>query len=253
VTTLFISDLHLHPSRPAITALFLAFLRFEAAEAEALYILGDLFEAWVGDDEDGDLADSVRSALRDLCASGVPLFVMRGNRDFLFGPRFAADTGARLLADPCVISLYDQPTLLMHGDLLCSDDRDYLAFRERVRDPAWQEQFLAQSLGTRRAFAAQARAASQHHQASLRDDGSLEMITDVNLVAVEGMLTRFGVTRLIHGHTHRPAIHALRAGGHSAQRIVLGDWYDQGSVLRVSRDGFELSALAQGLSKRDGS
>ena len=243
MATLFISDLHLHRSRPTITSLFLDFLRFEAAQAEALYILGDLFEAWVGDDDNSDLAHTVRSALRGLQASGVPLFLMRGNRDFLIGPRFAAETAARLLADPCVISLYEQPTLLMHGDLLCSDDLQYLAFRKQVRDPAWQERFLAQSLGERRAFAEQARAASQQHQAGLREDGALETITDVNLATVENIMTRFGVTRLIHGHTHRPAIHSLRAGGRSAQRIVLGDWYRQGSVLRVTRDGFELSAL----------
>ncbi len=153
VATLFISDLHLDPSRPAITALFLDFLRGEAAQAEALYILGDLFEAWVGDDEDSELALLVGSALRALVDSGVPVFVMRGNRDFLLGPEFARKTGATLLADPCVIHLCGQPTLLMHGDLLCSDDLAYLAFRQQVRDPQWQENFLAQSLDQRRAFA----------------------------------------------------------------------------------------------------
>jgi len=242
VTTLFISDLHLHPSRPKTTSLFLEFLRVEAAEAEALYILGDLFEAWVGDDEDVELAQSVRQALRRLHDSGVPVYVMRGNRDFLFGPRFASDTGAHLLPDPCVISLYDQPTLLMHGDLLCSDDVQYLAFREQVRDPAWQERFLAQPLPARHAFAEQARAGSQQHQDSLRDKGALETITDVNPGTVEGTMAQFGINRLIHGHTHRPAIHSMRCAGRSAQRIVLGDWYEQGSVLRATRDGFELSA-----------
>jgi len=242
VTTLFISDLHLHPSRPKITSLFLEFLRVEAAEAEALYILGDLFEAWVGDDDDIELAQSVRRALRELSESGVPVFVMRGNRDFLFGPGFAADTGAKLLPDPCVISLYEQPTLLMHGDLLCSDDVKYLAFREQVRDPAWQQRFLAQSLSARHLFAEQARAASQQHQAGLREEGALDAITDVNPDTVNDTMTQFGITRLIHGHTHRPAIHSLRCAGRSAQRIVLGDWYEQGSVLRATRDGFELAA-----------
>jgi len=241
VATLFISDLHLDPSRPAITALFLDFLRDEAAQAEALYILGDLFEAWVGDDDDSELALKVGMALRALGESGVPVFVMRGNRDFLFGHEFAEKSGAQLLADPCVITLCEQPTLLTHGDLLCSDDLAYLAFRQQVRDPEWREGFLAQPLEQRRAFAGQARQASQARQAGLRDDGALDAITDVNCATVESTMERFGVTRMIHGHTHRPAIHALRVHGHSAQRIVLGDWYHQGSVLSATGDGFELS------------
>jgi len=241
VATLFISDLHLDSSRPAITALFLDFLRGEASQAEALYILGDLFEAWVGDDDDSELAQTVAMALRALAESGVPVFVMRGNRDFLLGPAFAGKTGAQLLPDPCVVQLCGQPTLLMHGDLLCSDDLNYLAFRQQVREPEWQEHFLAQSLEERRAFAGQARQASQARQAGLRDEGALEAITDVSSSSVENTMTRFGVTRMIHGHTHRPAIHALRVAGHSAQRIVLGDWYHQGSVLSATSDGFELS------------
>lgn len=243
MSTLFISDLHLDDARPRTTALFLDFLRNDAAQAEALYILGDLFEAWVGDDEGGDLADSVRSALRELCQSGVPVFFLRGNRDFLIGARFAEETGVTLLPDPCVISLYGVPTLLMHGDLLCSEDLAYQAFRAQVRNPAWQENFLAQPLAARQAFAAQARAASQQHQAGLAQANTLETIADVTAATVEQTMTRFGIHRLIHGHTHRPAIHSLRIGGHSAQRIVLGDWYEQGSVLRVSSDGFELMAL----------
>jgi UDP-2,3-diacylglucosamine hydrolase len=243
VATLFVSDLHLHPSRPRITSLFVDFLRSEASEGEALYILGDLFEAWVGDDDDSELADTVRSGLQALHAGGVPVFLIRGNRDFLLGPRFADDTGAQLLADPCVVLLYGHPTLLMHGDLLCSDDLTYQAFRAEVRDPQWQERFLAQDLAARRAFADQARQASQQHQSGLRNEGMLEAITDVNPATVEQTMARFGVNRLIHGHTHRPAIHSLRGPGGSAQRIVLGDWYEQGSVLRASRDGFELAAI----------
>jgi UDP-2,3-diacylglucosamine hydrolase len=239
---LFISDLHLDPARPGITELFLRFLREQAADAEALYILGDLFESWVGDDEDGPLADSVRSALRALTDSGVAAFILRGNRDFLIGARFAEDTGLRLLPDPCVVTLHGEPTLLMHGDLLCTDDTAYQAFRDQVHDPAWQEAFLAQPLPARHAFAAKARAASQAHQASLIGTAA-ESIVDVSAATVETMLARYGIARLIHGHTHRPAMHSLRVAGRSAQRIVLGDWYQQGSVLRASRDGFELSAL----------
>ena len=251
MTTLFVSDLHLHASRPDISALFLDFLRDEAAHADALYILGDLFEAWLGDDADDALAQSVRAALARLRAGGVPLYLMRGNRDFLFGPRFAADSGAVLLPDPSVLNLYGEPTLLMHGDLLCSDDRDYLAFRAQVRNPAWQEQFLAMPLAERACYAAKARAASSERQAGLRDQGELEQITDVNADTVAATMARFGVRRMIHGHTHRPAIHSLRVNGLPAQRIVLGDWYEQGSVLRVSPEGYALTALelpAQGLA-----
>jgi len=239
VTTLFISDLHLDSTRPEITALFLRFLREEASDAEALYILGDLFEAWVGDDEPGEPAGSVRTALRQLADAGTAVFLMRGNRDFLFGPRFAAESGARLLPDPAVVALYGEPTLLMHGDLLCTDDTAYQAFRAMVRNPAWQEEFLGKSLAERQDFAAKARAASKQHQS-----GTMESIMDVTPVAVEATLVRHGVTRLIHGHTHRPAIHTLTANQRRAQRIVLGDWYTQGSVLRVDADGFELAALS---------
>ena len=243
MTTLFVSDLHLHAARPAITELFLRFLREEAAHAEALYILGDLFEAWLGDDADDALSGEVRAALSALAAGGVALSLMRGNRDFLFGPRLAAETGARLLPDPCVVSLYGEPTLLMHGDLLCSDDRAYLAFRAQVREPAWQQQFLAMPLAERAAYAARARAASSQHQAGLIKQGELENITDANAATIEQTMARYGVRRMIHGHTHRPAIHSLRVNGGLAQRIVLGDWYEQGSVLRVSPEGFALTRL----------
>ncbi len=243
MSTLFISDLHLDESRPDITALFLRFVEEQAGAAEALYVLGDLFEAWVGDDETSALAAVVRGALAALTARGVSLHVLRGNRDFLIGPRFAADTGARLLADPCVIMLHGEPTLLMHGDLLCTDDAAYQAFRRQVRDPDWQENFLSQPLAVRETFAAKARAGSQQHQAGLMQDKTLESITDVAPAAVVATMVRYGVTRLIHGHTHRPAMHSLTVAGQPARRIVLGDWYTQGSVLRVSADGFELATL----------
>jgi UDP-2,3-diacylglucosamine hydrolase len=166
---------------------------------------------------------------------------MRGNRDFLFGPGIAARCGATLLPDPCVVDLHGQPTLLMHGDLLCTDDTAYQAFRRQVRDPAWQAQFLAQPLEARHAFAAKARAASREHQ-----QGVSETITDVTPATVEDVMARHGVQRLVHGHTHRPAIHPLTVHDRPATRIVLGDWYDQGSVLRVDADGLRLDALAPG-------
>ena len=248
MTTLFVSDLHLDATRPAVTALFLDFLRGEAAGSDGLYILGDLFEAWVGDDAQGEPATTVRAALRTLVDGGVPVAVMRGNRDFLVGQRFAADTGATLLPDPAVVTLYGEPTLLMHGDLLCTADTAYQAFRSQVRDPRWQAQFLAQPLAAREAFAAKARAASQEHfrqigQKDVGSGGAMDAITDVDGDAVAATLARYGVRRLIHGHTHRPAFHVVDAHGRVAQRVVLGDWYTQGSVLRVSPDGIELSAL----------
>ncbi len=243
MTALFVSDLHLDAVRPEATQLFLDFLRGEAREAEVLYILGDLFEAWVGDDEASPLATQVREGIAALVASGVPVWLARGNRDFLIGTRFADDTGARLLPDPCVVRIAGEPTLLMHGDLLCTDDLAYLEFRAQVRDPAWQSAFLARPLAERHAYANQARDASQQRQGALRDGGMLEAITDANADAVEATMIRHGVQRLIHGHTHRPAVHDLQVGGMPAQRIVLGDWYDQGSVLRVGADGLALSAL----------
>lgn len=239
MTTLFVSDLHLDASRPGITRLFLDFLAGEARQAQALFVLGDLFEAWVGDDEPGEPGASVCAALKALADSGVPVFLMRGNRDFLFGPGIAARCGATLLPDPCVVDLHGQPTLLMHGDLLCTDDTAYQAFRRQVRDPAWQAQFLAQPLEARHAFAAKARAASREHQ-----QGVSETITDVTPAAVAAVMARHGVDRLVHGHTHRPAVHSLLVDDRPATRIVLGDWYDQGSVLRVDADGLRLDALA---------
>ena len=238
MTTLLVSDLHLDAGRPGITQLFLDFLAGQARQADALYVLGDLFEAWVGDDDPGEPGASVCAALQALANSGVPVFLMRGNRDFLFGPGIAARCGATLLPDPCVVDLHGRPTLLMHGDLLCSDDAGYQAFRRQVRDPAWQASFLAQPLEARQAFAAQARAASREHQS-----GMAESITDTNAATVAAAMSHHGVDRLVHGHTHRPAIHAVTVDGRPATRVVLGDWYDQGSVLRVDADGLALSRL----------
>lgn len=247
MTTLFISDLHLDASRPAITTLFLDFLRHEAREAEALYLLGDLFEAWVGDDDPSEVGAAVAASLRAVADHGVPVSFIRGNRDFLLGTDYAARAGMRILPDPAVVSLYGRPVLLMHGDLLCTDDLAYQAFRTQTRNPAWQAQFLAQPLAARLAFAAQARAASQAHQASLRDGGNdvrFETVTDVTPAAVEANFARYGIHTLIHGHTHRPALHDLQAGEQQCRRIVLGDWYEQGSVLRVDANGYRLETLS---------
>ena len=235
MTVLFLSDLHLDEARPDSTAVFEAFCAGEAREAEAVYLLGDLFEAFIGDDDDGDIATRVAAATRGLRDAGVPVFFMRGNRDFLVGPDYAARAGWTLLPDPAVILLHDEPTLLMHGDLLCLEDHAYQSFRRQVRDPAWQQAFLSHPLAARRAFAAQARAASAAAQS-----GRDESIGDVTPKEVERLMALHGVRRLIHGHTHRPAMHAVRLPDGSGQRIVLGDWYAQGSVLRVDSDGFAL-------------
>lgn len=240
---LFVSDLHLDPARPQITRLFEHFLAMEARTAEAVYILGDLFEAWIGDDDDSELAARVARGLRDLANANVPIFFIAGNRDFLLGPDYAARSGMRLLPDASVHAIAGVPTLLMHGDALCTDDHAYLAFRDQVRAPAWQRQFLAQSLDARRAFAAQARAGSRAHT---RD--TPEVLMDVNAAAVASAMRTAGVRRLIHGHTHRPAVHRFMLDAQPAERIVLGDWYTQGSRLRVSVDQLTLDALDPALA-----
>jgi len=237
---LFISDLHLDASRPQIVDLYTQLLARDAREAAALYILGDLFESWIGDDDDAPLATQVAHATRALRDAGVPVYFMHGNRDFLLGEEFAARAGMTLLADPTVIELGGERVLLLHGDTLCTDDVEYLNFRTLVRDPRWQQQFLAKPLAERRAFAAQARGESRKHTSSMKAE-----IMDVNQHAVEAAMREHGVTRMIHGHTHRPATHRFNLDGQAAERIVLGDWYKQHSVLRL-----DLSSRHSGAAKR---
>jgi UDP-2,3-diacylglucosamine hydrolase len=226
---LFISDLHLDESRPHIVELFVTFLAHDARGADALYILGDLFESWIGDDDDGQLPQRVAAATRALRDSGVPVYFMHGNRDFLLGSDYAARSGMTLLPDPTIIDLAGERTLLMHGDTLCTDDVEYQKFRALVRNPQWQAQFLAKTLAERRAFAAQARGESRKHTSTSKPE-----IMDVNQAAVEATMREHGVRRLIHGHTHRPATHRANLDGRTAERTVLGDWYEQSSVLRVA-------------------
>jgi len=238
--SLFIADLHLDASRPHITQLFEHYLASdEARQADALYILGDLVEAWIGDDDDAELPQRIAHATRQLSASGVPVYFMVGNRDFLLGEDFARRAGFSLLDDGTVHTLYGRPTLLMHGDVLCTDDVAYQTVRKQVRTPEWKAQILAMPLDARRAFAAKAREDSRAHTGS-----TMETIMDVNAGAVGDAMRKSGVTRLIHGHTHRPAIHHFDLAGQPAERIVLGDWYEQGSVLRVRPDDVELRGLA---------
>ena len=242
MATLFIADLHLDPGRPPITALFERYLASaEVRHADALYILGDLVEAWIGDDDDAELPQRIALATRAVHDAGVPVYFMVGNRDFLLGEAFAARAGLTLLEDGTVHTIAGQPTLLMHGDVLCTDDVAYQAVRAQVRTPEWQAHILAMPLAARRAFAAQARADSKAHTGS-----TMESIMDVNADAVAAAMRTANVTRLIHGHTHRPALHALTLDGRAAQRIVLGDWYEHGSVLRVTPDAVDLRGLAVG-------
>lgn len=240
MTTLFISDLHLDAERPAITGLFGKFLDGEARDAQALYILGDLFEAWVGDDDPSELGAFVADKLHALRDAGVPVYFIRGNRDFLIGDAYAKRAGMTVLPDPAVVMLDGEPTLILHGDLLCTDDMAYQQFRTQTREPRWQQQFLSQPLAARLAFAAQARAASKARYGELVSAGMAEAIGDVAPASVQAWFKRYGIRRMIHGHTHRPAIHDEGDGN---TRVVLGDWYEQGSVLRVGSGKVELDTL----------
>ena len=241
--TLFLSDVHLDPARPGILADFIGFLDGPGRQADSLYILGDLFEAWIGDDV-VDSGHPVLAALARLTGeAGVPVWFMHGNRDFLIGPRFAALTGVGLLEDPCVVAVDGEPVLLMHGDSLCTDDHAYQSFRATVRNPDWQAGFLALPVEDRLRMARNARDESSARNRTLAASARGEQIMDVNPQAVEDSLRRHGVQRLIHGHTHRPGSHRLLVDGRPCQRWVLGDWYDQGSVLRCQQGHWQLQGL----------
>ncbi|MGP9831002.1 UDP-2,3-diacylglucosamine diphosphatase [Marinobacter sp. NSM] len=220
MTTLFISDLHLEESRPDITDAFLTFLREKAAGVEQLYILGDFFEAWIGDDERTPLQEQIAAALKQLSDSGTAIFLMHGNRDFLIGEDFCHRAGATLLDDPTVIDLYGTPTLLLHGDSLCTADVEYQKFRTNMRNPQLQKMMLARPLEDRQQMAKQLRALSM-----AKNQGKAEDIMDVTPEEVVKELEAHGVQLMIHGHTHRPAVHELEANGKPARRIVLGDWH----------------------------
>ena len=238
MTTLFIADLHLDPQRPDISRRFVHCLRHQAREAQALYILGDLFEVWVGDDAPLPEYRQCMQALRELTASGVPVSFLPGNRDFLIGRRFAGECGLRLLPDPCVIDIEGRPTALLHGDTLCSDDVGYQCFRHWIRKPWLQNMLLALPAALRWRLA---RGLRRQSQQGLRDKPAA--IMDVNMQTVEQVFAQLGVTRMIHGHTHRPGIHHHRFNGREHERIVLGDWFKQASVLRIDQHGPQLETF----------
>lgn len=232
-STCFISDLHLDTARPAVTRALAAFLSSHT-HCTALYILGDLFEAWPGDDDDSPIAREATQMLRAYSDAGPALFIMCGNRDFLLGEAFCTSVGASLLQDPCVIDLYGEPTLLMHGDSLCTADRDYQQFRLKARDPGWQRELLAKPLPERRALAAELRAMSSEATSMKSED-----IMDVTPAEVERQMRVHSVGQLIHGHTHRPARHA----NHNLLRWVLGAWENEAWFVEASAGLTELKYI----------
>jgi len=235
---LFIADIHLAPERPDIMAAFERFCRGPARAAASVYILGDLFEVWVGDDDDDPAWEPVLQTLADLAGAGVAVHFMPGNRDFLVGEQFARATGVRLLPDHTAVRIAGDPTLLLHGDDLCTDDVDHQAFRRAVRDPEWRAGFLARPLTERRAIAARMRAASLE---SMTTKSATMM--DVSPGAVTDVCRQWGVRRLIHGHTHRPARHEHEIDGVRVERWVLGDWFEQASILRADDAGVRATGI----------
>lgn len=232
MTTLFVSDVHLHAERPEMAITFLTFLNNRAGQADALFILGDLFDIWLGDDDDTPPYPDILTSLRSLVDGGTPVTVMHGNRDFLIGERFANATGCKVIPESAVINIYGTLTLIMHGDTLCTDDVEYQAMRRQVRDPAWQQQMLALPLEKRRELGKDIREEARQRSVHKSPD-----IMDVNQAAVEAAMLNHGVVQLIHGHTHRPAVHDFAIDGKAARRIVLGDWYAQDSVLVCDESG----------------
>jgi UDP-2,3-diacylglucosamine hydrolase len=239
MASLFISDLHLDDARPQATEAFLGFLRGPASRCEALYILGDLFEYWLGDDAPTPAGVAAARALAELRAAGVPLYFLHGNRDFLIGNRFAEQAGLQLLPEEQVLDLYGRPTLVLHGDTLCTDDVAYQQIRSMLRNPEWQRDFLSKTPDERVRMALEARELSADHKQGV----SME-IMDVNQQAVRSAFERHQVLHMIHGHTHRPAVHQHATGHGQAERTVLGDWYDQGSVLEVDAAGSRMLPIS---------
>lgn len=238
MATLFISDLHLEAERPDIARQFLEFMDTDARECEELYILGDLFEAWVGDDDPNTHYFTIKRALRKLVDRGVPVYFMHGNRDFMIGREFSNETGVQILNDPYRVDMYGQKALFSHGDLLCTDDVQYQKVRKMTRDPDWQAKMRAKPLKERLRIAAEARRHSLEQTINMSLD-----IMDVNQQAVEAMIREHNVDVLLHGHTHRPAVHSVDLGNRRAKRIVLGDWYRQGSVVRWDTRGPRLESM----------
>ena len=233
--TYFIADLHLAQNRPDITACFLSFLKNEAPKAQALYILGDLFEYWVGDDDNSTFIAEISQAIKSLSKLDCEIYFIHGNRDFLLGQRFAKQAGMQILPEVTLINLYNKPVVIMHGDTLCTRDIGYQAFRKKSRSWWWQAIIKSLPLFIRRKIADNYRNQSASATAMKSQD-----IMDVTDNEVIHCLEQYQSQILIHGHTHRPAIHKVSANNQAAQRIVLGDWYEQGAWLKVTPDSMEL-------------
>ncbi|MCY1209955.1 UDP-2,3-diacylglucosamine hydrolase [compost metagenome] len=236
---LLISDLHLEEERPDITRAFLHFLQTRAAQAEALYILGDFFEAWIGDDAMTPFQHSIAQALRKLADGGTRIFLMHGNRDFMIGKAFCHEAGCTLLADPSLVRMNGEPVLLMHGDSLCTQDEAYMRLRRWLRNPVSLLILRNLPLATRHKLARKLRKESR-----MQTRQKAAEITDVTPEEIPRVLRQFGARTLIHGHTHRPASHELDLEGQPARRIVLGDWNRQGWVLQVDEQGFHQAPFA---------
>lgn len=232
MTNLFISDLHLEESQPAITALFLQFLKDHTKPTNTLYILGDFFEAWIGDDDLSPFNQSIINALQNATRGGLPIYIMHGNRDFLLGKKFMAMTGCKLLPDEYIVHLAGKPTLLMHGDTLCTADVSYLKFRKKMHNWFFQKLILMKSIKSRRALAAQYREKSKDYIRTAPD-----YMMDVTQAEVERIMQKYGVQQLIHGHTHRPATHHFTLNAAPAARTVLGAWHDSGNALIYDEKG----------------
>jgi UDP-2,3-diacylglucosamine hydrolase len=230
--TLFASDLHLDSEAPWAIDAFISFLEGPARQAEALYLLGDLFEVWVGDDDDNPDNARACDGLARLTANDVAVYVLHGNRDFLLGDAFARRTGVKLLPDPVLLDLYGVTTLLSHGDVFCTEDPAYQSLRSIVRTPDWQRRFLSLPLTARRELASAARAGSKAHT-----QRTIPTIMDVNPEAVTRAFRATGARRLIHGHTHRPAVHPFVVDGINAERVVLAPWYEAASCVAVDSAG----------------
>jgi UDP-2,3-diacylglucosamine hydrolase len=236
--TIFISDLHLDGGRPDAIRRFETLVYDQGVAADAVYILGDLFEAWIGDDDTDPAMKPVIGALAALARAKVPCRIMHGNHDFLLGRRFTLATGCTLLGDYETVDLYGEAVLLTHGDLLCTDDTRYMELRGMVRDRAWQRDFLGKPIAERKAIASRIRDTSVSEAAAKSD-----AIMDVNPSTVAETMRKFGVRRLLHGHTHRPAVHSLEIDGAPAERIVLGAWHEQGYVLHWDEDGHRVELI----------
>jgi UDP-2,3-diacylglucosamine hydrolase len=231
--TIFVSDIHLCESRPSITDTFIRFLDETASQCEALYILGDLFEYWIGDD--CNQHENIIEAFKRLTDHQIKVFLMHGNRDFLIGSSFEKKTGALLLEDPTLIAIYGKKILLSHGDSLCTDDVGYQIFKDKIRHESWKNEFLNKSIAERVLIANEFRKESELNKKNKSDE-----IMDVNLAEVDRALIQFNYPDFfIHGHTHRPNNHLINLDGHKMQRIVLGDWYEKGSYLTMDTSGIK--------------